>query len=422
MTYGTRGDIEPFLALALGLKDAGHDVTLATAEQFGDWVSDFGIDYAPITNASLDVIHSEDGKTMLEGGAGLFARIAAGARLARQSRAINEQLCRDAWRAAEATRPELILYHPKIMAAPHIAEKLAIPAILAALQPMLVPTAAFPVTGLPRLPVPGYNRFSYRFVNLSYGALKGSVNRFRRELLGLAPVRRAAEVLRPPSARASKVLHGLSPQVIPRPDDWPNYAIMSGYWPLPPDPAFTPPDELLRFLDAGPPPVYVGFGSMVSKDPEALAELVVEALRLAGVRGVLGAGWAGLAADADGVVAVRDIPYGWLFPQMAAVVHHGGAGTTAAGFRAGVPSVICPFFGDQPGWAAASVALGVGAPPVPRKRLSAERLAASIRVATSDQTLKRNAKRLAAALDAEDGIAVAIAEIEDTLQQAASAS
>ena len=129
---------------------------------------------------------------------------------------------------------------------------------------------------------------------------------------------------------------------------------------------------------AGEPPVYVGLGSMTVRDPEELGRLLVAAIKLAGVRGVIGSGWAGIAVETDDIIAIGDVPHSWLFRHMAAVVHHGGAGTTAAGFRAGAPTVICPFFGDQPGWGERSLALGVGALPIPRKRLTPKSLAASM--------------------------------------------
>ena len=155
LTYGTRGDVEPFVALALRLKDRGHKATLATAEQFGSWIASFSLDYAPLTNASLDMIHSDDGKTILEGGSRFMSRIAAGIRLARKSGPINAQLCNDAWAAAQKTKPDLILYHPKVIAGPHIAETLGIPAMLGVLQPMIVPTSAFSGDGPAACVYPG---------------------------------------------------------------------------------------------------------------------------------------------------------------------------------------------------------------------------------------------------------------------------
>lgn len=416
LTYGTRGDVEPFIALACSLIRRGHTVTFCTADRFGDWIKEFGLVFEPMTNASLDVIDTPDGKTMLEGSAGLLKRIAAGIRLTRTSGPINEAMSSDAWAAAKSARPDLIVYHPKVMAAPHIGEALGIPVVMGLLQPMVVPTRDFPPTGLPRLPVPGYNRFSYRLVRLSYAAFRKSMNRVRTEMLGLEPVRSGRDVLLPRGAGSIKMLHAISPAVVPRPADWPPEAMMTGYWPLMTPEDYAPPANLAQFIEAGSSPVYVGFGSMTSGDPAALQEIVVDALRMANVRGVIGSGWAGLnPLDTGDIITVQDTPHGWLFPRMAAVVHHGGAGTTAQGFRAGVPCVISPFFGDQPGWAERSVALGVGAPPVPRKKLNADNLARSIRVAVNDPSLRESAQTLARKLQDEDGLASAVSEIEDGL-------
>ncbi len=416
LTYGTRGDVEPFVALACGLVRRGNKVTICTAERFGDWVKGFGLAFAPMSNASLDVIDTPDGKAMIDGSSGLLRRVTAGIRLARGAGTINEAMSRDAWAAVQSTRPDLIVYHPKVLAAPHIGEALGIPVVMGLLQPMIVPTSNFPPVGLPRLTVPGYNRFGYSLVRLSYSAFRKSMNRVRTGLLGLKPVRSGREVLLPGGVGPIKILHAISPAVIPRPADWPPEAIMTGYWYLPPGENYEPPAKLSRFLDAGPAPVYVGFGSMTVEEPASLLRIITDALRGAGVRGVVASGWAGFdCIDIDDVITVPAVPHEWLFPRMTAVVHHGGAGTLAQGFRAGVPCVICPFFGDQPGWADRSFALGVGAQPVPRRKLSAERLAHSIRSAVNDQSLRHNAKALAQVLRKEDGVALAATEIEKSL-------
>ncbi len=369
-----------------------------------------------MSDASLDLMDTDDGKKMLEGASGWLARVAATVRLARKSGAINAKLSQDAWTSAKRADPDLVVFHPKVMAAPHIAEALGIPAVMGLLQPMIVPTAAFPPTGLPDLPVPGYNRFGYRLVKASYAAFRSSMNRFRKEALGLAPIRRGQDVLQPPGAAITKALHAVSPSVLPRPSDWSPTAVVTGYWFLHATERYTPPEDLARFLASGPPPVYVGFGSMTSEDAERLFQVVSKALKQAGVRGVVGSGWAGLKTEpVEGVITIPSVPHEWLFPQMAAVVHHGGAGTTAQGFRAGVSCVICPFIGDQPGWAKKSIALGVGAQPVPRKKLTVGRLAHSIHLAATDPALRRNANALAQHLRKEDGVAAAVAEIEECL-------
>ena len=402
-TYGTRGDVEPFIALAKRLRAAGVDVRIATSVRFRDVIESHGIAAIPMSDASLAVIDTDNGKTMLDG-TSLWRRIAAGARLARQAGPINDTLMDETWRIARDVSPDLILYHAKLFGAPHVAERLGVPAALAALQPMFVPTGAAPAMGLPELRLPGANRLSYALVRAGFAMFRKRVDRFRRETLGLSQIRSTRAVLFPPAAGPIPVLHALSAAVWPRPADWPPEAVLTGFWRLDTDGDYQPPDELAAFLAAGPPPVFVGFGSMTSRDPAAMARLVTRALRRAGQRGIVARGWAGLEVEAaPDILAIPPVPYRWLFPRMAAVVHHGGAGTTAEGFFAGVPCVICPFVGDQPGWGRLSVARGVGVRPIPRGRLTEARLAEAIREAVSDPRLAANARALAAGLAAEDG-------------------
>ncbi|MFG5380001.1 glycosyltransferase [Yoonia sp. R2-816] len=416
LTYGSRGDVEPFIALADGLTKHGYGVTLSTAERYGDWIKRFGLAFEPLSNEIIDLMDTPDGKAALEGASGVFKRIAAGIRLTRKSGPLNDAQNFDAWHVAQEVQPDLIVHHPKVIAAPHIAEALGVPAVLAPLQPLVVPTHEFPPAGMPNLPIPGYNRFGYSLVNLSYGAFRNSINAFRTSALKLPPVKDRSEVLFPNGIGATKVLHAISPTVIPQPKDWPVKAIMTGYWGLKSDKDYQPPDNLQRFLKAGPPPVYIGFGCMPAEDPQALQQTIIDALCKANVRGVISSGRAEFdEIETDDILTIPSAPHAWLFPRMAAVVHHGGMGTTAQGFRAGVPCVICPFFGDQPYWAKISVSLGVGAPPVPRGKLTSDTLSASIIAAVNDTSLRSNARDLAEQLQNEDGVATAIAEIQNTL-------
>jgi UDP:flavonoid glycosyltransferase YjiC (YdhE family) len=210
------------------------------------------------------------------------------------------------------------------------------------------------------------------------------------------------------------VLYGYSPAVIPKPPDWGEDTHVTGYWFLDPVEAWTPPAALVEFLEAGPPPVFVGFGSMSSRKPEETTALIVDALDRAGQRAILLSGWGGLegARVPDTVFVVDAVPYSWLFPRVAAVVHHGGAGTTSAGLRAGVPSLVIPFFGDQPFWGRRVAALGVGPEPVPRRRLTAERLARALREAVTDEGMRQRAAELGARIRTEDGVGRAVAVLE----------
>ncbi len=203
---------------------------------------------------------------------------------------------------------------------------------------------------------------------------------------------------------------------MPKPPDWGDHIFVTGYWLLDSPPGWQPPADLAAFIEFGPTPIYVGFGSMSARDPRATTQLIVEALRRTEQRSVLSTGWSGLA-DADlleSVFAVESIPHDWLFPRMAAVVHHGGAGTTGAGLLAGIPNVIVPAAGDQFLWGEGVEALGVGPKAIPRKRLTVERLAEAIQVAVNDASTRERAKALGECVRADDGIALATRIISNT--------
>lgn len=210
-----------------------------------------------------------------------------------------------------------------------------------------------------------------------------------------------------PRNRRPPTFYGFSPSVVPPLADWPSSAVVTGYWPLPLDPDWRPPAALAAFLAAGPDPVAIGFGSMTSRDPEALLATARAVLRRSGRRGVLLAGWSGLGIDptavSNDVYLADELPHGWLFPRLAAAVHHGAAGTTGASLAAGIPTVVVPFFADQPYWGRRVQAMGVGPPPIPARRLTAERLASAIR-ATDEPGMRRRAAELGDRIRSEGGV------------------
>jgi UDP:flavonoid glycosyltransferase YjiC (YdhE family) len=210
------------------------------------------------------------------------------------------------------------------------------------------------------------------------------------------------------------VLYGFSPAVIPQPADWGADKKITGYWFLEPEEEWNPPAALVDFLDAGTKPVTIGFGSMSNRNPEETAELVIKALEMCGQRAVILSGWGGLQTSdlPDSVFQIDTVPHSWLFQRVAAVVHHGGAGTTAAGLRAGVPSVIIPFFGDQPFWGGRVADLGVGPKPIPRKSLTPERLAQAIQEAVTDGAIRQSASNLGEMIRSENGIVNAVEMIQ----------
>ncbi|MBL1129515.1 MAG: glycosyltransferase family 1 protein, partial [Chloroflexi bacterium] len=217
-----------------------------------------------------------------------------------------------------------------------------------------------------------------------------------------------------PHLQNSPVLYGFSEAVIAKPADWGSQAHVTGYWFLESERDWQPPPALEDFLQRGPTPISIGFGSMSSGKAEETAQLVLQALAKSGQRAILLTGWQGLQVDdlPNYVFALDSAPHDWLFSQVSAVVHHGGAGTTAAGLRAGVPPIVIPFFADQPFWGQRVADLGVGPTPIPRKKLAADRLAHAIQQAVQDSAMRRRAVALGEKIRAENGVARPVALID----------
>lgn len=409
---GSRGDIQPCVMVGRGLQRAGHGVRLAVPENFSAFVQLHGLDVHPLCGDAQSIVTGETGQKF----------IAAGNANPLQSiRAVREMLgpvaTQMAQGALEACHDADALISLAIFApfATSIAEVRDIPLILFEPTP-LFPTGAFPAPGWPVQRNLGklHNRFSgLAMLELFWQWYRPFVADFRRRL-GLRPLSSGCfrQIL-----STTPLLGAYSPSVIPHPPDWPSNVHVTGYWFSDAATAWQPPPGLEAFLDTGSPPVCIGFGSMVGRDAEGTATLVIEALAQSGQRGVLLTGWGGLVARGvpDNVFVMETAPHDWLFPRMAAVVHHGGAGTTAEGLRAGVPSVIVPFSLDQPFWGKRIQSLGVGPVPVPSQKLTADHLARAIQAAVQDPGIKQRAASLGAAIRAEEGMGNAIQTIEQYL-------
>lgn len=404
VTLGYRGDVQPYVALGMGLRSVGHEVRLATHAPFADLVRGRGLDFFPLVGDPRQVAQSEDGQYWLRSSRHLLTwgrgirRV--GEPLMRQGAAECLQACRDA-EVVVASMPGAFLGQP-------VAEKLGLPLVRAYLWPF-TPTRAYPVGTGRHLGGPLNLATHWLLHRMMWLMQRPLTNRLRQECLGLPPLPLGLP-FEERLGRGELLLYGFSRWVVPRPADWGKQIHVTGYWFLDRPPDWQPPAALLRFLEAGPPPVYIGFGSMAGHRQEELARLVAEALARAGQRGVLASGWAGLdrASLPAHLFGIDAVPHDWLFPRVAAVVHHGGAGTTAAGLRAGVPSVVVPFGFDQPFWGRRVAKLGVGPQPLPVRSLSAEALARAIRQATSDPALRQRAAALGARIRAEDGVARAV--------------
>ncbi|MBL4804712.1 MAG: glycosyltransferase family 1 protein [Alphaproteobacteria bacterium] len=415
LTYGSRGDVQPYIALGKGLQGVGHAVTLATSDRFQGFVESHGLDYAYMSDDLLSIVDTDEGKDLLEKGSNLYEMIKRGLKIQKQVKPAQRALLHQSWDAAQDTKPDFIIFHPKAGAAPHVAEKLGIGCALVTPIPMMVPTKDFRFPIFPDLPLGDwYNRSTYHAIQFMINNVwKGYIKDFR-EALDMPPVKNF-KFIKNSDGSDIPILHAHSEAVVPRPEDWPETAQVSGYLFLDEEQEWTPPQDLVDFLEAGPPPVYVGFGSMAGRDPERFAKIVVDALQEANLRGVIATGWGGLQADdlPETIFKIDQAPHDWLFPKMSAVVHHGGAGTTAAGLRAGKPTIIVPFFADQPFWGNRVHEMGAGPKPLMQKKLTAGKLADAMREATSNQAMIDTAAEIGCKIRAEDGIARAVDLIEE---------
>ena len=415
---GSRGDVEPYVALGKGLVEAGHLVRLVTHEDFETLVSSHGVEYRPLEGRVQEIAQGAAMRELLEKGS--FVAILR--RMSREAQGRALVLAEGGLAACKGM--DLVLAGVGgLFTGLALAEKLDLPLLQAYYIPF-TPTRAYPSFLLPPLPFrsPGaLNCLSYRLAQqMLWQGFRAADKAARQRVFDLSPAPRWGP-FNSDRLQGMPVLYGFSSHVIPKAPDWDDSTHVTGYWFLervsglsPPPADWAPPPALEAFLQEGPPPLYIGFGSMSSWNPEETAALILQALARTKQRAVMLSGWGGLRAAElpDTVLMVDSVPFSWLFPRVAAVVHHGGAGTTAHGLRAGVPSIVIPFFGDQPFWGRRVFELGVGPEPVPRKKLTVERFAGAIEQAVADEGMRQRAAELGSRIQAEDGVARAVALVE----------
>lgn len=407
---GTRGDVQPYVALAESLAGRGHAVTLGTHEPFRAMAEARGLDFVGMPGDPRQQIQTEEGRELVSS-----QRISL--RFVRQLSELVEPWLEE---LLEATAPlcedaDVVVYSPLAFLAWHVAEATGTPTALAALQPY-APTKAFPTVVLGGRSFGAWGNLASHYLaeGLAWQSVRRTVDRLRVERLGLEPVgwRGVGRELR--SSREPH-LFGYSQHFVPKPGDWGSQHHVTGYWFLDHFDDRLAPD-LSSFLAAGDEPVYVGFGSMVTSDASRIGEMVADASRRAGVRVVMATGWGGLAPgeSSEDAFFLEEAPHDVLFPRVRAVVHHGGAGTTAAVLRAGVPQLVIPFLADQSFWGSRVAAAGVGPAPIPRRRLTVDSLATALRAVTGNGAHREAATALGAVIRSEDGLSEASGVIERT--------
>lgn len=392
VTTGSRGDVEPFVALAGGLRKAGHAPTLAAPARFAELAETHDIAFVALDD-SLFELQDELARQ------GALAAVTG----ARRAKPALRRFLLDVADLAEY-ETDVVVYHPKTLAAPMAAERQGVPAIAAQLLPLYQPTYAFPAPLLAHRTPHWLNRATWPLVGAIEAPWCGLLRDIRRNRLGLTtPLVGIAERI-----ATGGVLNAWSPHLLPAPAEWREADAPLGFWRLPPG-EWHPPQLLVDFLAAGEAPIYVGFGSMRSRHPAVLGATIRDGLRRAGRRGIVVTdGGAVELESSDDVLVMEHVPHDWLLPQVSVAVHHGGVGTVAAALSAGVPQVVKPFLGDQPFWARRVQALGVG---TILGSSTTEGLADAI--ARADGAAS-DARRLAQGVAQEDGIGAAVARIERT--------
>jgi sterol 3beta-glucosyltransferase len=414
--YGSRGDVEPYLALAHALDRAGHTAVLVAPRLYRPFAEAYGVAFAPLDDWAVRIWERPDVRQLR------WTSDRRSPETERRRESLREEakqnyptVLDDMWTAAADGADLIVHSQASREQIAQIAERLGIPNVLGVLYPNFVVSREYPAFG--RLSDVFSDKEDLRGTDpRSYISqdLIETIAEWRRTTLQLPPREDFLDFRHRADGSPTPVLHCFSPHVIKPASDWEDWVHTPGFWHLPPAPGWQPPAELTEFLEAGPKPLFVGFGSTMSPDPRATAEIVLEGVRRSGHRALVVEGWGGIevTGGAEDVLSVRDVPYAWLLPRVCAAVHAGGPGTYNAALRAGIPQVICPFETNQRMWGDHLHRLGVAPAPTMQRDLTADGLAADIREAVSDPATAAAIARLRAALATEDWSTDAVTALE----------
>jgi UDP:flavonoid glycosyltransferase YjiC (YdhE family) len=415
MIVGTRGDVQPFIPIGCRLKADGHRVRIATHGEFRSMVETAELEFYPLAgdpHALIEYMVRTGGRIVPLRPDHIIEDVP-------KKRAMIAEILASTWPACTAPDPEqpdappfqadFIIANPPSYGHIHCAERLDVPLHMIFTMPWS-PTSAFPHP-LARLDPgadrPVQNYLSYAITDLlTWSGIGDLINDFREQTLALPPLSMADG---PSLLEDHEVpFTYLWPAgLVPKPPDWGAHIDLAGFIFYDQAHTYQPPQDLLDFLAAGEKPIYVGFGSAVVPDPAAVSHTIFAGLEQAGARGIVSHGWARLgdAAPPPNVYLIGDAPHDWLFPRCRAVCHHGGAGTTAAGLRAGLPTVVVPFFGDQFFWGQVIADAGAGPQPIPIDDLESEALAAALTFCARPE-VREHAEALGEKVRAADGVAL----------------
>ncbi len=408
LAVGSQGDVQPIVAMGIGLRKAGHDVRIVTLNGFEDFVRSHGLDHLAIGESPQQIAQTEAGREWIKNRSSTLGHLTGFVRLVgakfEEGLAKYWENCKD----IEA----LIVSPMGLLLGAHIVEKLRIPLIRANCTVPSVRTV-YDWNGRKSLSAAlerGWAAFLDRgFHFLGWTALRNSINRARARVLCLPPL-----PFVPSGVGQSPLLCGYSPAVAPKLPDFPDWIHVTGYWFLEDfSSGWVPPTELVEFLQSGPPPLFIGFGSTPFPNAQAATDLLIRCIARSGNRAIMVAGSSGLRIGrlSPEVFSVPSVPHGWLLPRVRAAIHHCGAGVTGAALRAGLPSITVPVFADQPFWAKRIHRLGAGSRPIPAKSLTEDALINALHE-IDEEKLRVRAAELGAKIRKEDGVQRAVEVIE----------
>ena len=422
-TVGTRGDLQPYIALGLGLKDTGHDVLIVSSKNEEAFVKNYGLDFFSL---SVDIQKLMDGDEVQEMSKGnnplkfILSHLKGSKNLKQLMVETQEEI----WTACQSA--DIIVFHPGMPLGFFIAQEKKQISVMANPFPVIA-TKDYPAILFYTSPHLGklWNKITHKiFEKLFWSLSESAVVEFWNKSVktkmnfSVSPMRQQVESGMP-------VINGYSNLFFDQPDDWQSNIHTTGNWFIDKEPNLIPPTELTSFIDNGALPIYIGFGSMKDiSNFKTTLKIIKEALDITKQRAVVGLGWSNLSYNEnipDNIFLIESIPHTWLFPKMKIVIHHGGAGTTATGLRAGKPTIIIPHNADQPAWGQRVYELGVGPKPIKKTQLTADKLASAIRF-TQQANIIANADKLGQELRKENGVKNAVKIVNDYISTAKNGS
>jgi sterol 3beta-glucosyltransferase len=418
VTVGTRGDLQPYIALGLGLKEAGYKVLVISAKNEQSFVENYGLDFLAL-NVNIQALMESDEVQEMSKGNNPIKFIVSHLKGSKKMKQLMVATQTEIWNGCQTA--DIIVFHPGMPIGFFIAQELKKISVMATAFPVIAtkdyPSILF-YTG-PRLGKTFNLLTHFIFKKLFWALSKPAVTEFwvntvkSKMNFSVSPIQQQINSGMP-------VLNGYSEHLFHQSKDWGKNIHTTGSWLIEKEPNYTPPKELIDFIESEQLPIYIGFGSM--KDITAFTatfEIIIKALEITKQRAVVGLGWSNLNYDApipQNIFLIESIPHSWLFPQMSIVVHHGGAGTTSTGLTAGKPTIIIPHNADQPAWGQRVYELGVGSKPIKKATLTAGKLAAAILYALRPEIIK-NAEELGQKLRKENGVSKAVSIITGYLKR-----